>query len=191
MSDSQRAPVDEGTLPAPARRLPEQELREALAAENREDLVVAASVDAGVVTLYRGTLEALTVPAEWFAEVAEAAGTAPDLTGVTPTDHGQTLRLGRAADAPEVSTDAVLYEFDAEARRRMKDRLRRDDGLCASIRRLRKQRGLSQEELADASGLSRRELGRIERGEVEVPLQKTVERVAGALSTTPSELAIF
>mgnify|MGYP004354207661 CR=1 FL=1 len=127
MDDRSRTLLDISALPASARRLPERELREALAAENRADLVVAASYDAGVVTLYRGTLEPLTVPAEWFGEVAAESGVPPDLAGVTPTDHGQTLRLGRAADAPEVSTDAVLYEFDAEARRRMDARLRRGD----------------------------------------------------------------
>lgn len=177
--------VDKGI----ARMLPGRELREALEAENRADLLVAASYAPGadVVTLYRGTLAPLVVPAGWFRSVGEATGTEPDLSALAPTDYGQTLRLGDA----EVSADAVLYEFDADARRRMKARLRRDEGLGASIRRLRKQRGLSQEELADASGLSRRELGRIERGEVEAPHADTIERIARALAVAPDDLASF
>ena len=177
--------VDKGI----ARMLPARELREALAAENRADLLVAASyaLDADVVTLYRGTLAPLVVPAEWFRTAGEATGSAPDLSALAPTDYGQTLRLGDV----EVSADAVLYEFDVEARRRMKARLRRDDGLGAAIRRLRKQRGLSQEDLAEAADLSRRELGRIERGEVEAPRSETAYRIAGALGVSTDDLCTF
>ena len=172
-----------------ARALPVPKLRVALAAENRMDLFVAASYapDTDVVMLYRGTLAPLVVPARWFRIAGQATEAEPDLPALTPTDCGQTLRLGDL----EVSADAVLYEFDAEARRRMKDRLRRDDGLGASVRRLRKQHGLSQEELAEAAGLSRRELGRIERGEVDVPRPETADRIARALGTAPSDLATY
>ena len=177
--------VDKGI----ARMLPARELREALEAENRADLLVAASYapDADVVTLYRGTLAPLVIPAEWFRTVGEATGTTPDLAAVAPADYGQTLRLGDA----EVSADAVLYEFDADYRRRAKVRLRRDDGLGASVRRLRKQRGLSQEELAEAAGLSRRELGRIERGEVEAPRPDTVEQIADAFGVPLADLTDY
>ena len=177
--------VDKGI----ARMLPARELREALEADNRADLLVAASYapDAGVVTLYRGTLAPLVVPADWFRSVGEATGTAPDLSALAPADHGQTLRLGDA----EVSADAVLYEFDADYRRQAKERLRRDDGLGASVRRLRKQRGLNQETVAQAAGLSRRELGRIERGEVEEPRPATVEQIAHALAVSPADLPSF
>ena len=177
--------VDKGV----ARMLPARELREALEADNRADLLVAASYapDAGVVTLYRGTLAPLVVPADWFESVGQATGTTPDLAALLPTDYGQTLQLGEA----EVSADAVLYEFDADYRRQSKARLRHDDGLGASVRRLRKQRGLSQEAVAQATGLSRRELGRIERGEVEAPRQDTVALIAQALETAPTELAAF
>ena len=165
--------------------LPAQELREALTAENRADLLVAASyaANADVVTLYRGTLEPLIVPAEWF----RATDTAPDLDGLRPADYGQTLQLGET----EVAADAVLYEFDADYRRRAKARLRRDDGLGASVRRLRKQRESSQETVAEAAGISRRELGRIERGEIEEPRPETVKRLAAALHTTAAELLSY
>ena len=172
-----------------ARMLPARELREALEADNRSDLLVAASYapDAGVVTLYRGTLAPLVVSADWFRSVGDDTHTTPDLSALVPTDYGQTLRLGDA----EVSADAVLYEFDADYRRQAKERLRRDDGLGASVRRLRKQRGLSQKAAADAAGLSRRELGRIERGEVEAPRPGTVEMVAEALGVATSDLTDF
>ena len=177
--------VDKGI----ARMLPARELREALEAENRAELVVAAGYapDADVVTLYRGTLAPLVVPAEWFRTAGGATGTEPDLPALAPTDYGQTLRLGDV----EVSADAVLYEFDAEARRRMKARLRRDDGLGAAVRRLRKQRGLSQGELAEAAGLSRRELGRIERGEVDTPRAETVDRIAKTLGVAADSVGSY
>lgn len=172
-----------------ARMLPARELHEALEAENRADLVVAASVaeGAGVVTLYRGTLDPLVVPADWFRGAGEASGLAPDLAALVPTDYGQTLRLGGV----EVAAAAILYEFDAGYRRRAKARLRRDDGIGASIRRLRNQRGLNQEAVAEAAGLSRRGLGRIERGEVEAPRPATVARLASILGTTSDELSWF
>ncbi|MEM1044406.1 MAG: helix-turn-helix transcriptional regulator [Bacteroidota bacterium] len=177
--------VDKGV----ARMLPARELREALEAENRADLLVAASYtpDAAVVTLYRGTLAPLVVPADWFASAGEASGATPDLSALAPTDYGQTLRLGDV----EVSADAVLYEFDADYRREAKARLRQDDGIGASIRRLRKQRGLNQGTVAEAAGLSRRELGRIERGEVQSPHADTIERIARALAIAPNELESF
>lgn len=177
--------VDKGI----ARMLTGRELREALEAENRADLFVAASYAEGadVVTLYRGTLAPLVVPAGWFRSIGDATGTEPDLSALAPIDYGQTLRLGDA----EVSADAVLYEFDTDARRRMKAYLRRDDGLGASVRRLRKQRGLSQEGLAAATSLSRREIGRIERGEVEMPRPDTIEVVANALGVAVKEIADY
>lgn len=172
-----------------ARMLPARELHEALEAENRADLFVAASVaeGAGVVTLYRGTLDPLVVPADWFRGTGEASKLAPDLAALTPIDFGQTLRLGEV----EVSADAVLYEFDADYRRRAKARLRREDGVGASVRRLRNQRGLNQETVAEAAGLSRRGLGRIERGEVEAPRPATVAKLASILGTTSDELGWF
>ena len=65
MDDQSHALLDIGTLPASTQRCPERELRESLTAENRTDLLVAASYapGAGVVTLYRDTLVQLVVPA--------------------------------------------------------------------------------------------------------------------------------
>lgn len=57
-------------------------------------------------------------------------------------------------------------------------------------RKIREQRiviGLSQEELADASGLHRTYIGSIERGERNISLQNIV-LIARALSVSPSTL---
>lgn len=60
-------------------------------------------------------------------------------------------------------------------------------GLGASIRARRKAMGLSQEALADAAGIDRSHMGKIERGERNVTLLN-IARVAAALHGKPSEL---
>jgi len=56
-----------------------------------------------------------------------------------------------------------------------------------NIRRLRKQAGWSQEELAEAAELHRTYIGAIERGERNVSLENIVG-IAHALGVLPSEL---
>lgn len=56
-----------------------------------------------------------------------------------------------------------------------------------AVREFRKQRGLSQEELADRAGLHRTYIGGIERGERNVGLLNIVT-LAKALEIDPSEL---
>jgi transcriptional regulator with XRE-family HTH domain len=56
-----------------------------------------------------------------------------------------------------------------------------------AIRELRKQRGLTQEDLAHASGLDRSYMGGIERGEHNLSLTNIL-RVGEALDLSPSEL---
>jgi len=59
--------------------------------------------------------------------------------------------------------------------------------LGAAIRSARKERGLSQEALADASGIDRSHMGKIERGERNVSVLN-VARVAEALNSTIASL---
>lgn len=55
------------------------------------------------------------------------------------------------------------------------------------VRRIRKLRGLSQEDLAELAGLHRTYIGGIERGERNVALVNIV-RLAKALGVSPSQL---
>ena len=59
--------------------------------------------------------------------------------------------------------------------------------LGQSIRERRKAQGLSQEALADASGVDRSHMGKIERGERNVTLLNLL-RIADAIGCRPSEL---
>lgn len=59
--------------------------------------------------------------------------------------------------------------------------------LGQSIRALRLALGLSQEALADAAGIDRSHMGKIERGERNVSLLNIL-RIASALNRKPSEI---
>lgn len=58
---------------------------------------------------------------------------------------------------------------------------------AGNVRRLRKERGLSQEELAEAAGVHRTYVGMIERGEKNVTIYN-IERIAIALDVPPGSL---
>ncbi|MEI7689356.1 MAG: helix-turn-helix transcriptional regulator [Candidatus Saccharibacteria bacterium] len=57
------------------------------------------------------------------------------------------------------------------------------------MRSLRKQKGLSQEALADLAGLHRTYIGSIERGEQNISLDN-INKIAKALRVKPSKLLI-
>lgn len=59
--------------------------------------------------------------------------------------------------------------------------------LAGNMRRLRLERQLSQEALADRAGIHRNYVGGVERGERNVGIDN-VERIAGALGVTVPEL---
>jgi len=59
--------------------------------------------------------------------------------------------------------------------------------LALGVKELRKEKGLSQEELAKSSGLSLRTIQRFENGETE-PSGETLRRISSALDLTPKEL---
>tara|TARA_R110002049_G_scaffold304859_1_gene500562 strand:- start:707 stop:967 length:261 start_codon:yes stop_codon:yes gene_type:complete len=59
--------------------------------------------------------------------------------------------------------------------------------LGAAIRARRKSTGLSQEGLADAAGMERAYIGRVERGERNVTILN-VEKISAALDLTPGKL---
>lgn len=59
--------------------------------------------------------------------------------------------------------------------------------VASNLRRLRKELGISQEDLAEKSGLHRTYVGAIERSERNITL-KTLERLAESLGVSPHDL---
>jgi transcriptional regulator with XRE-family HTH domain len=65
-----------------------------------------------------------------------------------------------------------------------------DDAFAEVLRELRKQRGLSQEALADATDLSRPYISQLERS-MKSPSLRTLARLAAALSVSVSDMLIL
>lgn len=59
--------------------------------------------------------------------------------------------------------------------------------LATKLRQLRRDRGLSQEGLADLASLHRTYVGSVERGERNISIDN-IEKLARALAVTPAEL---
>lgn len=100
-------------------------------------------------------------------------------------DAGQTVALGDY----EASVDAMLYEFDPQARRRMRRReIGADATFGGSLRRLRIHKGLRRSDFAPISAKS---IARIERGEIEAPRGATIAVIAKRLGVRPDQIKSF
>jgi len=162
------------------------ELVEVLEAANRRDLFIGGSVDKATetITFWRGDLKPLAVPFSAFERSGD--GTVPDFNKFSVIDSGQTVQLGDY----EAAVDAVLYEYDPEYRRRIsKKRLQQDRSFGASLRRLRKQRGLRREDFQP--DLSAKTIARIEQNKVKRIHKRTLHALAEHLSVDPQEIATF
>lgn len=163
----------------------ENELAEVLSAEHRDEYVIGVTVDQAdeTVILHRGNLEPLAVPMDWFARRDTPED--PDFSDVRIADHGQTLEFG----AHDVAVESVLYDFDPEVRRRLKDRrLEQDDSFGASLRRLRLHKGLAQ---SDFDPVTARQIRRIEKGETRAPRDHTLRVIAERLGVEPREIGTY
>ena len=79
------------------------------------------------------------------------------------------------------------FNFREQLRSVMADKISVTDKFGARLRTLRKERGLSQEKLAELSGLDRTYISGIERGIRNVAL-RNIEALAQALDLSISEL---
>jgi Helix-turn-helix domain len=164
--------------------LPPEQIAEVIASPQRDDLFIGGSmgVTDGMLVLYRGSLEPLVVPLSWF-KLPKSLRLDPEDFEVT--DFGHTIRLGKI----EAAADAILYEFDPEARRRAKQRSRENDtSFGGALRRLRLQRGVKRDGF---DGISAKEIARIERGEVVSPRAGTLAKLARRLRVKPGEIETF
>lgn len=166
--------------------LPAEELAEVLEAENRPDLFIGGSVDNATetITFWRGNVKPLTVPFSAFETSGD--GTAPDFNNFSVIDSGQTVQLGDY----EAAVDSILYEYNSEYRRRIsRKRLQEDQSFGASLRRLRKQRGLRRQDFEPH--VSAKTIARIETGKVKRIQKKTRNALAERLSVEPEKIATF
>ncbi len=165
--------------------LPFDELMDVLRSNRRQDYLIGGVLAPNdqVLILYRGNLEPIIVPWSWFR--SQPDGTQPNFDDFEVIDSGQTIRLGMY----EASTDAVLYEYDAEYRKRAKQRqVEEDDSFGGSLRRLRLLKGLKRN---DFPGITAKEIARIERGEVNKPHPKTLDLLASTLGVAVEELETY
>lgn len=166
------------------RFMPREALWEVLQSERRADLFLGGSVAFDALVLIRGSLSNLIVPRAWFK--VRPGVPRPDFKDFEIIDGGQTVRLGSF----EAASDAILYEFDPEFRKReRKRRAAEDPSFGASVRRLRLQRGLTRSDFRPA--LCAKEVARIETGQVRKPRQGTLQALAKRLEVDVDQLASF
>ena len=133
-------------------------------------------------TFIRGDLSTIVVPLSFFTP--SGGGTSPDFDKFSIIDC-QTLRFGEY----EAAFDAALYMYDIQYRRKINKRRRPEDrSFGASIRRLRLGRQFQQDEI---EGVTKKTIGRIERGEVEPPTGVTLEALSKALGVPEEALGTY
>lgn len=162
--------------------LPFAQLVEVVTSADRKDLLIGLAVDPQdrALVLFRGNLEPLVAPMSFFG--VKPAMNPPDFEVI---EYGQGIRAGEF----EASTDSVLYALDPDYRKRKKALwVKEDASFGGALRRLRILRNLSR---LDFEGVSAKEIGRIERGEINRPHGKTLEIVAMRLGVRPDEIASY
>jgi len=167
---------------SPSAAVPSNELNSVLTSADRNERFVGGTVDkqSKIVTLWLGDLRHLVVPFDAFRPTAN--GIQPNFNLFSIADYGTTLKFGDY----EAVAEAVLYEFDPEFRRRLKQRRwAEDDSLGASIRRLRMQRQLTRD---DFESVAPKTLARIENGQVKNPHAATLAAIAKRLKVEPEDL---
>lgn len=165
--------------------LPFDDIGAALLAPHFADLALGALVSEAreAIVIIRGDLDRTIVPWAWFRP--SGTGTTPDFRDVAVTDSGLAIRLG----AYEASMDGILYECDRAYRARERNRqVETEMFFGASLRRLRIQRGVPRDGFP---GISSKEIGRIERGEIVRPHAATLRVIADTLGVEPVEIETF
>jgi hypothetical protein len=166
------------------RMLPFEQIVEVLRTERPNDYIIGGAIDLEdrVLLLYRGLLDALVVPLSWFTA---RRGIKPDPNRFEVIDFGTAIRLGEY----EASTDAILYEFDRDYRRRARENLvKKDQTFGGALRRLRLQKGLKR---SDFPGVDSKTIARIERNEVERPHAETLEVIARVLGVPAEDIETY
>lgn len=116
-------------------------------------------------------------------EIPDAAALRDEDIEVDETLYAITVR-----DELSVPLHTIRYHGDEKYRQQQDELARREqDNLGNRVRQLRERRGLRQEDLALATGITRKQLSLIENGEA-MPRASTLDQLARALGLTVEEL---
>ncbi|WP_406694686.1 helix-turn-helix domain-containing protein [Singulisphaera sp. Ch08] len=168
-----------------SRWLPVEELVRVITGNDASSRFIggAADMETETLALVRGSRETMVLPFSAFETSGD--GTEPDFSKLGFTDFGHTVALGDY----EASADAILYENDATYRQNLKkERLKSEQSFGASLRRLRLQRKLTQEDFAP---LAKKTIARIERNEVGKPHGKTLNVLAQRLGVSADQIESY